>query len=161
MQTNQQFFAQRLKGEIPAFVKVLRALPADKLDYRPHEKNTAAGALAWQVVSEMTSLIGLFDSGTINYGGYGDAPSPDDMAAKLEEAANTLVERAPSVPDDKWNGPGKFLWMGTPVWEATVSELAWGFLFDLVHHRGQLSAYLRPMGGKVPAIYGPSGDEQS
>jgi uncharacterized damage-inducible protein DinB len=37
--------------------------------------------------------------------------------------------------------------------------MLWGLLFDAVHHRGQLSAYIRPMGGKVPSIYGPSGDD--
>ena len=36
---------------------------------------------------------------------------------------------------------------------------AWGFLFDIIHHRGQLSTYLRPMGSTVPQIYGPSADE--
>ena len=40
----------------------------------------------------------------------------------------------------------------------TVGGLLWIALFDLVHHRGQLSAYIRPMGGKVPSIYGPSAD---
>jgi uncharacterized damage-inducible protein DinB len=38
---------------------------------------------------------------------------------------------------------------------------AWGFFFDAIHHRGQLSTYLRPMGSTVPSIYGPSGDEAS
>ncbi|HST77514.1 MAG TPA: DinB family protein [Verrucomicrobiae bacterium] len=37
--------------------------------------------------------------------------------------------------------------------------MAWGFLLDQIHHRGQLSIYLRPMGVKVPPIYGPSADE--
>jgi uncharacterized damage-inducible protein DinB len=44
-------------------------------------------------------------------------------------------------------------------WETTREKMAWGFLLDLIHHRGQLSVYLRPMGGRVPPIYGPSGDE--
>jgi uncharacterized damage-inducible protein DinB len=48
---------------------------------------------------------------------------------------------------------------GTPVWEAPLGDMLWGFLFDAIHHRGQLSAYLRPMGAKVPSIYGPSGDD--
>jgi uncharacterized damage-inducible protein DinB len=48
---------------------------------------------------------------------------------------------------------------GKPVWEDTVANMVWGFFFDAIHHRGQLSVYLRPMGGKVPSIYGPSGDE--
>ena len=41
----------------------------------------------------------------------------------------------------------------------TASGMAWSFLFDIVHHRGQISTYLRPMGAKVPQIYGPSHDE--
>jgi uncharacterized damage-inducible protein DinB len=48
---------------------------------------------------------------------------------------------------------------GQSVWETTLGDMLFGFLFDAVHHRGQLSSYLRPMGGKVPSIYGPSGDD--
>ena len=46
-----------------------------------------------------------------------------------------------------------------PPWEESVGGFVWGFLFDLIHHRGQLTTYLRPMGGKVPSIYGPSADD--
>jgi hypothetical protein len=48
---------------------------------------------------------------------------------------------------------------GKPAWEASLGDMLFGFLFDAVHHRGQLSTYLRPMGAKVPSIYGPSGDD--
>jgi uncharacterized damage-inducible protein DinB len=41
----------------------------------------------------------------------------------------------------------------------TGYDNAWGFLLDIIHHRGQLSTYLRPMGSTVPQIYGPSADE--
>ena len=41
----------------------------------------------------------------------------------------------------------------------TVAEFVWLFLFDAIHHRCQLSTYLRPMGGKVPSIYCPSADD--
>ena len=53
-----------------------------------------------------------------------------------------------------------FLYQGQVVMEKpTVVEFLWDFMFDAIHHRGQLSAYLRPMGGKVPSIYGPSADD--
>ena len=48
--------------------------------------------------------------------------------------------------------------MGGAPWEEARSRLAWGCLFDGIRHCGQPSAYLRPMGGRVPAIYGPSAD---
>ena len=47
---------------------------------------------------------------------------------------------------------------GKVVSEQPVGQFLWFILFDAIHHRGQLAAYLRPMGGKVPAIYGPSAD---
>ena len=156
---NYEFFASRLEMEIPAFVKVLRALPADKLDYRPHEKNTPAGALAWQMAREIESLEKAFDNGVIDYKSGAPAGTIDEAADLFERSAKSVVERAKSANEDLWRGPGKFLFDGHPAWEAPVAELAWGFLFDLIHHRGQLSAYLRPMGGKVPAIYGPSADD--
>ena len=40
-----------------------------------------------------------------------------------------------------------------------ASPMAWSFLFDIVHHRGQITTYLRPMGSTVPQVYGPSADE--
>ena len=40
-----------------------------------------------------------------------------------------------------------------------MGEFFWFSLLDAIHHRGQLSVYIRPMGGKVPSIYGPSGDD--
>jgi uncharacterized damage-inducible protein DinB len=46
------------------------------------------------------------------------------------------------------------------VWQsAPLGGMIWSTLFDLIHHRGQLSTYIRPMGGKVPSIYGPSADD--
>jgi len=54
----------------------------------------------------------------------------------------------------------KFVMDGMPEpWQDTIGQFLWGFLFDCIHHRGQLSTYLRPMGGKVPSIYGPSADD--
>ena len=52
-----------------------------------------------------------------------------------------------------------FVFGGQEAFRDTGYALAWGVLFDLIHHRGQLSTYLRPMGSTVPAIYGPSADE--
>lgn len=157
--STQQFFAKRLQGEIPAFVKVIRALPEDKLDYKPHEKNTAAGALAWQIACEMASLPGVLENGVIDYRPT-ECPALGEVASTFEQAANLVVERANAISDEKWHGPAKFIYDGQTAWESTVEDMAWGFFLDLIHHRGQLTAYLRPMGGKVPAVYGPSADDR-
>ena len=156
---NCEFFATRLEQEIPAFVKVLRALPMDKLDYKPHEKNTCAGDLAWQMATEIRCLADMFDTGVIDYKTGETTPPIDEIANIFERSARSVIERSKGASDERWTGPAKFLYNGHVAWETNACDMAWGFLFDLVHHRGQLSAYLRPMGGKVPAIYGPSADD--
>jgi uncharacterized damage-inducible protein DinB len=157
--STREFFAERLTAEIPGFTKMIRALPTDQLGYKPHDRNTPAGQLAWQIATEMGSLQELFRSGDINYEQAETPQSLDAIADSFERNAKQTLEDAKSASEERWNGPGRFLWGGNVVWSATVSEIAWGFLFDMIHHRGQLSAYCRPMGGKVPAIYGPSADD--
>jgi hypothetical protein len=51
------------------------------------------------------------------------------------------------------------MYAGQEIAKATGYEQAWGFLFDIIHHRGQITTYLRPMGSTVPQIYGPTADE--
>ena len=58
-----EFFVERWEAEQPAFGRVLRAVPGDKLAYRPHEKSTAAGDLAWQLAEEQRGLCDVLKSG--------------------------------------------------------------------------------------------------
>lgn len=157
--STREFFAKSLAGEIAGFAKVFRAMPEDQLHYKPHEKNTAAGALAWQMAVEMACLAEIIANGMIDHGGDGESPALEELATGFERSANLVVERARAVSDEQWEGPARFLYKGNVAWESTVEGMAWGFLFDLIHHRGQLTAYLRPMGGKVPGVYGPSADD--
>ena len=69
----------------------------------------------------------------------------------IRQAIDSFI--CPSLYADFW---GKLDFFGG---ERPASPMAWSFLFDIVHHRGQITTYLRPMGSKVPQIYGPSGDE--
>ena len=66
---------------------------------------------------------------------------------------------AAALDDASQNRNAQFLYQGQVVMEKPMMEFLWDFMFDAIHHRGQLSAYLRPMGGKVPSIYGPSADD--
>ena len=158
--SNAEFFAKRLEAEIPAFGRVLRALPSDRLDYRPHERSTSANRLANQLAVEMGDLVTLFEKGQAVFDPTAPVPtSLDEIATTFESNAARAVAAA-KAGDAKWEGPAKFLVGEQVVWEDSVGEMVWGFLLDMIHHRGQLSTYIRPMGGKVPAIYGPSGDSE-
>jgi hypothetical protein len=65
-----------------------------------------------------------------------------------------MPERWAAVPTARWEGGLDFF--GS---EHAAAPMAWSFLFDIVHHRGQITTYLRPMGSTVPQVYGPSADE--
>jgi uncharacterized damage-inducible protein DinB len=156
--TNLEFLIARRKAELPAFVKVLKAMPADRLDYRPDPKARTAADLAWLMAAEEAALMDLLATGTVDWKEL-PAPGKDKIVATFERSTAAVDDRLAGLDEAGWNKPGRFLMGGAAVWEAPVGEMMWGFLFDLIHHRGQLSTYLRPMGGKVPSIYGPSADD--
>lgn len=154
-----EFFVQRWEAEQRAFGKVLRAIPGDKLAYRPHERSTGAGDLAWQLAEEQRGMCDLIESGEIKWAPGKHPATIGEIVAAWDKSTDKLRKLLPGVSEAKSASPAKFLMGGEAVWTDTVENMLWGFLFDMVHHRGQLSTYLRPMGGKVPAIYGPSADD--
>jgi uncharacterized damage-inducible protein DinB len=70
-----------------------------------------------------------------------------------------LGDGVAKLDDARWTRKGHMIMGGKVAGEQPIGQFLWGFLFDAVHHRGQLTTYIRPMGGKVPAVYGPSADE--
>jgi len=156
-----EFFVKRWESEQPAFLKVLQAMPADQLQYTPHERSTKAGDLAWQLVLEQRALSEIVTNGVFDWP-TDKRPEPLDAIVSAWESATSDLRTALNGFDEaKAEAPAVMKMGGESAWTDTVGGMLWGFLLDMIHHRGQLSTYLRPMGGKVPAIYGPSADSQS
>ena len=88
-------------------------------------------------------------------------PSGDaaQIVSEFQRSYKALSERAATVDEKSWQRPVQFLVQGKLMQEPPLGKFLWYMLFDAIHHRGQLSTYIRPMGGKVPSIYGPSGDD--
>ena len=154
-----EFAIEKRKAEFPAFVRVLKALPQGRLDYRPDPKARSAAELAWTLVTEEEALLRVLDNGTVEWKEDKPPATVDEIVAAYERNATAVNERLAQLDEAGWQKKGKFLFGGDTAWETTIDGFVWGFLFDAVHHRGQLSTYLRPMGGKVPSIYGPSADD--
>ena len=154
-----EFFLKRWEAEQPAFGRVLRAIPGDKLTYRPHERSGTAGGIAWQLAEEQRSLATILDTGVVQWETRPMPESIDAIVAAWDTATENLRTKLAGVDAAKWDGEAKMMMGENAVWTDTVGGMLWGFLLDMIHHRGQLSAYLRPMGAKVPSIYGPSADD--
>ena len=162
---NREFFIRRWEQEFPGFLGVIRALPSDQLTYRPHPRSRSAGELAALFVSLEKACIDLCTSPRNSYDTsmrwhpFDPAATLEEMIAAYELHHKTLAERLNDLDDITWNHQA---WMIRGEQEIllkdTVGGLLWLALFDAVHHRGQLTTYIRPMGGKVPSVYGPSAD---
>jgi hypothetical protein len=162
---NRDFFIRRWELEHPTFVDVFKALPADKLDYRPHLASRCAGELVALLVSVEKSCVELCETGRSSFNsGLRFHPKNgfttlQEMITAYEGHHRALAEKLYDLNDVTWNRPA---WLTRGEQEIllrdSVGGLLWIALFDAVHHRGQLSTYIRPMGGKVPSIYGPSAD---
>jgi uncharacterized damage-inducible protein DinB len=157
--TTREFYLEHFKTEAPAFVRVIRAVPADHADYRPHPKSRSAAELAWFLADSAKSAITLMEKHRVELKDAKVEGSPTAAADALERAQQDLLKRLARVDDAAWEREAQFLMDGKVAWKAPLGRMLWGLLFDSIHHRGQLSAYIRPMGGKVPSIYGPSGDD--
>jgi uncharacterized damage-inducible protein DinB len=163
--SNREFFIRRWSQEYPAFVDTFKALPPDRLEYRPHPGSRSAGELVALLVSVEQSCAELCESGRSSYNsGLRFHPASgftklEEMLAAYDRHHHALAEKLNGLDDNTWNRPA-WLTRGEQeiVLKDTVGGLLWLALFDAVHHRGQLSTYIRPMGGKVPSIYGPSAD---
>ena len=158
MKTTREFFAECLKAEGPKFVRVLKALPTDKSAYKPHERCSSAGDIAWLLASELRDACEIADKGKLEFA-MQPAPSIPQSVEAYEKNLKDLEARVAKMTDATWDRKANFLVNGNSVWEAPTGDMLFGFLFDAIHHRGQLSSYLRPMGAKVPSIYGPSADD--
>lgn len=158
MKTARQFFAECFKAERPRFQRVLQAVPAGKAGYRPHEKSSSAGDIVWLIASEWGDACELIDKSKVDYA-VRPAPAVGEAVAAFEKNAAGIEKRLERLDDAAWEKKTQFLMDGKVAWEAPLGDMLYGFLFDAIHHRGQLSSYLRPMGAKVPSIYGPSADD--
>lgn len=140
-------------GESKTTRNVLARIPEGS-QYRPDPKSRTAQEIAWQIVCEEQMLIDALESGKAEW-----TPAPAPAAMKeivdtYEKQSASIAERLKALPDSRWDGTLEFFGKQRPA-----SPMAWSFLFDIVHHRGQITTYLRPMGSTVPQIYGPSADE--
>jgi uncharacterized damage-inducible protein DinB len=147
------------KKEAPATQKVISRIPQDRSDYRPEPKSRNAREIAWLIVREEMVLGNGLEKGVLE---WVEVPTPATMKEILDtyqQHHDKVTQKLERLSDAQWERHVPFMFGNQEVMKETGYENAWGFLFDIIHHRGQLSTYLRPMGSTVPSIYGPSADE--
>src|SRR5258708_23922032 len=151
--TNRECCIGRRKAEMQEFVSVLKAVHQGRLDYRPEPKARSAAALAWLLATEEAALVSLLDSGSVSWKEDAPPASIDAIVAAFERSAAAVDERLGRLDEAGWEKKVRFLLEGAPPWGDTLGQFFWGFLFDALHHRRQLSTYLRPVAIKMPSLH--------
>ena len=147
-----------IEQEIPITVKVLEAVPDTRLDYRPDPvSKTALGLMRHLVLEDEWFLNAVADG---QFGPMVDESdgcgimTPADAVAGYGQRIPAALARVKALPDEALaREVDLFGFLKMPAIGFLSMQLR-----HTAHHRGQLSAYLRAMGGKVPGIYGPSAD---
>lgn len=144
-------------------MRVLRAYPADQADLRPHPVSHSARELAWLFVMERGLGKAVFADAFASGRVPGKMPPPPEsweaILGALEAAHKEFGDLVRATSDDDLNATVKFFTAPRTLGDFRRMDFAWFLLHDQIHHRGQMSVYLRMAGGKVPSIYGPSHDE--
>ncbi len=161
----KQRFLETYEKEHETTMRVLRAYPADKAEFRPNERCKSARELAWIFAIEprlgtMVVVKDVFAAGMPS-GKPPEAPgSWEAVVGGIEQAHKEFADQVRSMPDEKLDESVKFLTAPKTLGDVRRLDFLWFLLHDEIHHRGQFSIYLRVAGAKVPSIYGPTADEK-
>jgi uncharacterized damage-inducible protein DinB len=161
--TNKEFFIQTWQTEIQRTLSAIKGLPADmsKLSYKCNEKARSAAAIIGhmlphaEVICNATGSFIAAEKSTPK-----QFASVEDAASYFEKYALLLVEKLNTTNDTTWSEQIiSFQLDGNELFAYPMSNTYWMIMFDIIHHRGQLSTYYRHMGVRNPQIYGPTAED--
>ncbi|MFN6963753.1 MAG: DinB family protein [Pyrinomonadaceae bacterium] len=155
-----------MKNEIETTRKCLERVPAEKFGYKPHEKSMEMGRLASHIAEMFGWTAATINGHELDFAKMEYKPFEPKTTAELVEFFETKSSEAlrtlESVPDEAFMETwtlrnGEQVYFTLPK----VAVMRTFVMNHIVHHRGQLSVYLRLNDIPVPGIYGPSADEQT
>jgi uncharacterized damage-inducible protein DinB len=160
--TIAELFLKEFDGEMETTRRMLERVPPERLDWRPHPKSMTLKDLAGHVAELARWGVRIDDSSfEVGTRRYPDYESVDRLVARFDE--NVAASRASIArkSDEDLRERFAVTRAGTTRFQMSkASILRRVFMNHLIHHRGQLSVYLRLNDVPLPAIYGPSADEE-
>lgn len=163
----KEYLLSEMNREVERSRRALEQVPAGKYDWKPHERSMIFGYLADMVATIpmwITMQIKQDQLDVAPEGGSKMKQEPKETSAALlkalDEAAAGARAAFENTSDEHLMTPWKLLARGEVVMEAPRYEMIQETISHWSHHRGQMTVYLRLLGAKVPAIFGPSADEQ-
>jgi len=161
--TNKEFFIQTWQNEIPKTLSAINGLPNDmtKLNYKCDEKARSAAAILGHALGHAEAMCNATDNFIADEKSvHQPFRMKEDIVAYFNRYARLLADKLGSVDDRTWDEqPIDYQVDGHSLFAYPMSNTFWMLLFDIIHHRGQLSTYYRHMGVRNPQIYGPTAED--
>ncbi|MCA1575990.1 MAG: DinB family protein [Acidobacteria bacterium] len=163
-----EFFREELDREVKRSRKALQQVPGGKYDWKPHEKSMIFGYLADMVATIPTWITMEIERDELDIAppaGQSTKQEPketsEDLVKALDDAAESARAALEKTTDEHLRTNWQLLAGGQVVMDEPRYVMIQETINHWAHHRGQMTVYLRLMGQKVPALYGPSADDQS
>lgn len=158
--SEKEMFVSTWERETATTLRVLKSLPAGKEEFRPAPKSATVRQLVWNLVGH-EGLYHAASSGTFQFAPPPPAPAKTvaEMIAMFESMHRDALAAVKAAPDSAYQAMIKFPVGPGQMADLRTADVMWTFLMDAIHHRGQMSVYLRLLDAKVPSIYGPTADE--
>jgi uncharacterized damage-inducible protein DinB len=161
--TINELLIMGLESEATASRKCLERVPADKLKWKPHEKSMEFGYLATIVAGIPMWMVHMFTKKVIDFGTFPkvDVKGPDDLVRYFDANMAEAVAALKGQPDSAFDGTFELKNNGQLLASAPLLDSLFNTINHGVHHRGQLTVYMRLNDIPVPSVYGPSADDRS
>jgi uncharacterized damage-inducible protein DinB len=158
-------FAGELKHEAAGTRKLLSRIPEDKLHWKPHDKSMTLGRLACHVAElpQWVKIILEQDAFNMVPGAFNrlKASTNEELLQQFDERIQEAADILSATDDERFLTKWSFAKNGVTVRELPRKIAVRQMVMNhIVHHRAQLTVYLRLLNVPVPGLYGPSADEQ-
>jgi uncharacterized damage-inducible protein DinB len=158
-----QEFAHELEAEAPATTKCLERIPMELFGWKPHEKSMELGYLATLVAEIPLWITHMIQQGDIDLTTFEHykPQTTQDMVDRFKKNVTDAKEALLSVTEGSLAASFQLKANGQTLFTSTKKEQIELSINHMVHHRGQLTVYMRLNDIAVPSIYGPSADDKS
>jgi uncharacterized damage-inducible protein DinB len=156
-------FAEELEAEVPATHKCLERIPMELSDWKPHEKSMPMGYLALLVAEIPLWIAVILRDSEIDFANFKhyQPKTTEDLVQHFEKNVKDATEMLLKTSEGSLAEPFYLKSDGKVLMQSTKKESITSTINHLVHHRGQLTVYMRLNNIAVPSIYGPSADDKS
>jgi uncharacterized damage-inducible protein DinB len=157
-----QYFLDELKTESVSTRKCLERIPESTYKFKPHEKSMEMGYLTLLVAEIPKWIADTIENSVIDLATYGhfQLSTSAGLVKHFDENMEAAIKALTNINDEKLSKPFELKHSGQLLYSSPKLESIGSTLNHWVHHRGQLTVYMRLNDIPVPSIYGPSADEK-